>query len=55
MARDVFCHFLKSKACYEHDNGESTEVRGNTVAFFPEGWTGACRVTKTVKKPYVIR
>jgi uncharacterized cupin superfamily protein len=55
VARDEFCHFLEGEACYESDDGEVTDITPDTAAFFPAGWSGSCRVTKTLKKVYMIR
>ena len=55
VTRDEFCHFLEGEARYESDDGEVTDIRPDTVAFFPAGWNGRCRVTKTLKKVYMIR
>ncbi|MAK34387.1 MAG: cupin [Acidiferrobacter sp.] len=55
VTRDEFCHFLEGEARYESDDGEVTDIRPDTAAFFPAGWSGSCRVTKTLKKVYMIR
>ena len=55
VARDEFCHFLEGEARYESDDGEVTDIRPDTAAFFPAGWSGSCRVTKTLRKVYMIR
>lgn len=55
VTRDEFCHFLEGEAVYEAQTGEVTEIGPDTIAFFPAGWTGRCRVIKTVKKVYMIR
>jgi len=38
-----------------HESGEVIEIEPDTVAFFPEGWKGTCRVSETVRKVYMIR
>ena len=55
ITRVVFCHFLEGEARYESDDGEVTDITPDTAAFFPAGWNGHCRVTKTLKKVYMIR
>ena len=55
VTRDEFCHFLAGRCTYIHSSGEVIEVGPGTVAFFPEGWQGTCRVTETVRKVYMIR
>ena len=55
VTRDEFCHFLEGEASYEGDDGEVTDIRPDTAAFFPAGWSGSCRVTRTLKKVYMIR
>ena len=55
VTRDEFCHFLEGEAHYEHDDGEVTRVGPDTAAFFPAGWIGSCRVTRSLKKGYMIR
>ncbi len=55
VERDEFCHFLEGEARYENENGQITQIRADTIAFFPAGWSGTCRVTKTLKKVYMIR
>lgn len=53
--RDECCHFLEGRATYTHENGDVIEVEPGTVAFFPEGWTGSCRVQEKVRKVYMRR
>lgn len=55
VERDECCHFLEGRATYTHESGETLEVEAGTVAFFPEGWTGSCRVHETVRKVYMCR
>ncbi|HVO04587.1 MAG TPA: cupin domain-containing protein [Candidatus Cybelea sp.] len=55
VTRDEFCHFLLGRCTYTHDNGEVIEIRPDTIAFFPQGWKGTCRVHETVRKVYMIR
>ena len=55
VTRDEFCHFLEGRATYVHDDGEVIPIEPGTVAFFPAGWTGVCRVSGTVRKVYMIR
>ena len=55
VERDEFCHFLAGEAVYESDDGTATAIRPDTIAFFPKGWRGTCRVIETVKKVYMIR
>lgn len=55
VTRDEFCHFLAGRCTYTHDTGEVIEIRPDTIAFFPAGWCGTCRVTETVRKVYMIR
>ncbi len=54
MTRDELCHFLLGRCTYIHESGEVIEVTPGTVAFFPQGWTGRCRVYETVRKVYMI-
>ena len=55
VTRDEFCHFLLGRCTYTHDSGEIIEIVPGTIAFFPEGWKGTCRVHETVRKVYMIR
>lgn len=55
VTRDEFCHFLSGRATYTHAQGEVIEVGPDTIAFFPAGWEGTCRVHETVRKVYMIR
>ena len=55
VTRDEFCHFLSGRCTYTHDGGEVIEIRPDTIAFFPAGWSGTCRVSETVRKVYMIR
>lgn len=55
VTRDEFCHFLAGRCTYTHDAGEVTQIEPGTVALFPAGWTGTCRVSETVRKIYMIR
>lgn len=55
LKSDEFCHFLAGSSTYTHDNGEIIEVRPDTLACFPQGWKGQCRVHETVRKVYIIR
>ena len=55
MTRDEFCHFLAGRCTYTHDSGEVIEIAPDTIAFFPAGWAGTCRVHDTVRKVYMIR
>lgn len=52
---DEFCHFLSGRCTYTHESGEVIEIRPDSVAFFPAGWKGTCRVHETVRKVYMIR
>lgn len=53
VTRDEFCHFLEGKATYMHEDGTEIEVESGTAVFFPEGWSGTCRVHGTVRKVYM--
>ncbi len=55
LLSDELCHFLSGYCTYTHDSGEVIKVRPDTAAFFPQGWSGQCRVHKTVRKVYMIR
>lgn len=55
VTRDEFCHFLAGRCVYTRDDGELIEIQPGTVAFFPAGWRGTCRVLETVRKVYMIR
>ncbi|HEY1384767.1 MAG TPA: cupin domain-containing protein [Dongiaceae bacterium] len=55
VTRDEFCHFLLGRCTYTHESGEVIEIRPDTIAFFPQGWKGTCRVHETVRKVYMIR
>lgn len=55
LKSDEFCHFLQGSSTYTHDSGEVIEVRPDTLAYFPMGWKGECRVHETVRKVYIIR
>ncbi len=55
VERDEFCHFLSGQCDYVSDIGENIHIEPDTVAFFPAGWKGTCRVTETVRKVYMIR
>jgi len=53
--RDEFCHFLEGRCTYTHEAGSVIEIEPDTIAFFPEGWKGTCRVHETVRKVYMVR
>ncbi len=55
VTRDEFCHFLAGRCTYTHDSGEVIEISPGTIAFFPAGWSGTCRIRQTVRKVYMIR
>ena len=55
VTHDEFCHFLEGRCTYTHESGEVIEVEPGTVAFFPAGWNGVCRVHRTVRKVYMVR
>jgi len=55
VTNDEYCHFLSGRSTYVHESGEVIEIRPDTVAFFPQGWKGTCRVHDTVRKVYMIR
>ena len=55
VTRDEMCHFLEGRCSYTHESGEVIEIEPDTLAFFPEGWRGTCRVHETVRKVYMIR
>ena len=54
VTRDEFCHFLEGRCTYTHESGDVIEVVPGTVAFFPRGGKGTCRVRETVRKVYMI-
>ena len=55
VTSDEYCHFIAGRCTYTHESGEVIEIEPDTVAFFPEGWKGTCRVRETVRKVYMIR
>lgn len=55
VTRDEFCHFLAGRCIYTGDSGDVIEIEPGTIAFFPAGWSGTCRVSETVRKVYMIR
>jgi hypothetical protein len=55
LKSDEFCHFLEGHSTYKHDSGELIEIRPDTLAYFPVGWSGTCQVYETVRKVYMIR
>ncbi len=55
LASDEYCHFLQGSSTYTHDCGEVIEIKPDTLAYFPRGWTGRCEVHETVRKVYMIR
>jgi len=55
VTRDEFCHFLLGRCTYTPESGEVIEIRSDTIAFFPQGWKGTCRVHETIRKVYMIR
>ena len=55
VTSDEYCHFLAGSCTYTHDNGDVIEIEPDTLAFFPRGWTGGCRVRRTMRKVYLIR
>lgn len=55
VTRDELCHFLRGRCTYAHEFGEEIEIVPGTLAFFPQGWRGTCRVHETVRKAYMIR
>ena len=54
VTRDEFCHFLLGRCTYTYDSGEVIEIHPGTIAFFPAGWSGTCRIHQTVRKVYMI-
>jgi uncharacterized protein len=54
VTRDELCHFIAGRCTYRHDSGEVIAVEPDTLAFFPEGWSGSCQVHETVRKVYMI-
>jgi uncharacterized cupin superfamily protein len=50
-----FCHFLSGRSTYVHDSGEVIQILPDTLAFFPTGWKGTCRVHETIRKVYMIQ
>ena len=55
VTRDEFCHFIEGSCTYTHQSGEVIEIGPDSIAFFPQGWKGTCRVQETVRKVYMIR
>lgn len=55
VTSDEYCHFLAGRCTYTHESGEVVEIQPDTLAFFPAGWRGTCRVHETVRKVYMIR
>ncbi|MGM0606337.1 MAG: cupin domain-containing protein [Halobacteriota archaeon] len=55
VTRAEFCHFIEGRATYTHESGDVIEIEPDTIAFFPAGWSGTCRVHETVRKTYMIR
>ena len=55
VLRDELCHFISGHCTYTNDSGAVIEVKPDTAAFFPQGWSGQCRVHETVRKVYMIR
>jgi uncharacterized protein len=50
-----YCHFLSGRSTYVHESGETIEIHPDTLAFFPKGWKGTCRVHETIRKVYMIQ
>jgi uncharacterized cupin superfamily protein len=55
VTSDEYCHFIAGRCTYTHESGEVTEIKPDTLAFFPKDWKGTCRVKETVRKVYMIR
>jgi uncharacterized cupin superfamily protein len=55
VTSDEFCHFLEGSCTYTHDDGDVIHIEPDTLAFFPQGWSGHCQVRRTVRKVYLIR
>lgn len=55
VTSDEFCHFLAGHCTYTSAEGEIIEVVPGTLAFFPKGWRGICKVSDTIRKVYMIR
>lgn len=55
VTADEFCHFLAGSCTYVHDSGEQIAIQPDTVAFFPQNWSGQCAVRQTIRKIYMIR
>jgi uncharacterized protein len=55
VTSDEFCHFLLGRSTYVHESGDTIEIVPGTMAFFPKGWKGTCRVHETIRKVYMIR
>lgn len=54
IPRDEFCHFVKGRAVYRSDEGETIEVRAGTCVLFPAGWSGEADVTETIRNIYML-
>ena len=55
VVSDEFCHFLQGFCTYVHECGDVIEIEPDSIAFFPAGWRGTCRVHETIRKVYMIR
>jgi hypothetical protein len=55
VTSDEYCHFLAGACTYTHENGETIDIKPDTLAFFPQGWKGTCNVSRTMRKVYMIR
>ena len=55
VTRAEYCHFLSGRSTYVHESGETIEILPDTLAFFPTGWKGTCRVHETIRKVYMIQ
>ena len=55
VSSDEYCHFLDGSCTYTHESGETIDIEPDTLAFFPRGWKGPCKVNRTMRKVYLIR
>jgi uncharacterized cupin superfamily protein len=55
VTSDEYCHFLDGSCTYTHDDGDIIDIEADTLAFFPQGWSGRCQVRRTIRKVYLIR
>jgi uncharacterized protein len=54
IPRDEFCYFVKGRASYRHESGETIEIKAGTAILFLAGWSGVSTVHETIRNVYML-